>query len=146
MISLAQIETDLKTALKAKDSMKANTLRGLKSRIQNESIAKMKDLEEADMMALVRSEVKRRKEAAQVYTDGARAELAEKELQEAAVLELYLPPQMSEDQLGDIVAKAIAEMSATPADLGKVIGKVKQMAGDQADGGTIAKLVKERLK
>lgn len=146
MISLSQIEADLKTALKAKESVKVDTLRGLKTRIQNESISKMGELAEADIIALVRSEVKRRKEAAQVYNDGGRAELAEKELQESRVLEAYLPPQMSESQIGEVVEKVIAELSATAADFGKVMGKTKQLLGDQADGGTIAKIVKEKLK
>jgi uncharacterized protein YqeY len=146
MISLSQIEQDLVAAMKAKDQVAVDTLRGLKTRIQNEKIAKQKDLTEDDLVALVKNEVKRRKEAASVYTTGNRAELAQKELAEAAVLEKYLPEQMSAEQLSAIVDKTIADMSATAADFGKVMGKLKATVGNQADGAILAKLLKERLK
>ena len=99
MISQKQIETDLITAMKAKDQIAVETLRGLKTRVQNEKVSKMKDeLAEADIIALVRSEVKRRKEAAASFQNASRPELADKELKEAGILEKYLPAQMSEEQ------------------------------------------------
>ncbi len=146
MISLSQIEADLKEALKARDSIKADTLRGLKTRIQNEHIAKQHELSETEIAALVRSEVKRRKEAAESYRIGGRPELANKELKEADILEVYLPPQMSEGQLAAIVEKTIAETQAKPADFGKVMGRLKAQVGDQADGAILAKILRERLK
>ena len=146
MISLQTIEADLKEALKARDSVKADTLRGLKTRIQNEQIAKMKELAEPELVALVRSEAKRRKEAAAAFQQGSRGELADKELKEAVILEAYLPAQMPEEQLRELVAKTAAEMSAGPADFGKVMGRLKAQVGDQADGATLARLVKEKLK
>ena len=147
MISQKQIETDLITAMKAKDQIAVETLRGLKTRVQNEKVSKMKDeLAEADIIALVRSEVKRRKEAAASFQNASRPELADKELKEAGILEKYLPAQMSEEQLTVIVEKAIAESSATAADFGKMMGKLKAQVGDQADGSTLSKILKEKLK
>jgi len=149
MISLQQIETDLVTAMKAKDQIAVDTLRGFKVRIQNQKIASGsagKDLSEEDMIVLLKSEIKRRKEAAEAFRAGSRAEMAEKELAEAGILEKYLPPQMSEQELGSIIDAAIAENSATAADFGKLMGKLKSQVGQQADGALLAKILKEKLK
>ena len=146
MINLQQIETDLVTAMKAKDQLAVETLRGLKTRVQNDKIAKGKDLEEADIVALIRNEVKRRKEAAATYTTGDRKELADKELQEAAILEKYLPAQMSEADLGALIDAAIAENGFTAADFGKAMGQLKAKVGQNADGAMLAKILKEKLK
>ncbi len=146
MISLELIETDLKTAMKAKEQVAVDTLRGLKTRIQNETIAKApgKDLPESDLISLIRSEVKRRKEAAESFSKGDRKEMAEKELQEAEILSKYLPQQMSEAELLNVIDGAI--VGATAADFGKVMAKLKAQVGDKADGATLAKLLKEKLK
>ncbi len=146
MISLSQIEQDLTAAIKAKNQIAADTLRGLKTRIQNESVAKMRELEEGDIIPLIRSEVKRRKEAAEGFSKGNRAEMAQKELSEAGILEKYLPAQMSEAELADVIEKEIAASGATAKDFGKVMGKLKAQVGDRADGATLAKLLKEKLK
>ena len=146
MVSLQQIEADLKEALKTRNQIAADTLRGLKTRIQNDRIAKGRELEEADFVALIRSEVKRRKEAAEGFNKGNRAEMAQKELSEAGILEKYLPAQMSEAELADIIEKEIAATGATAKDFGKVMGKLKAEIGDRADGATLAKLLKEKLK
>lgn len=163
MLSLSQIEADLTAAMKAKDQTAVDTLRGLKTRIQNEKIAKtagngrpersegslpsgQKELTEADIIALIRSEVKRRKEAAQSFEVGGRGEMAAKELQEAGILEKYLPAQMSEGQLLELIDKAVAENAWTAKDFGQAMGKLKAQIGDKADGATLAKLLKEKLK
>jgi uncharacterized protein YqeY len=146
MFSLQQIETDLVAALKSKDQLTADTLRGLKTRIMNEKIAKMKDLEEGDLFGLLRSEAKRRKEAADSFQKGGRPELAEKELKELAVIEKYLPAQMSEEQVGKAVEEFLAQNSFSAADFGKAMGAMKAKLGDQADSAMIAKILKEKLK
>lgn len=146
MISLQQIESDLTAAMKAKDQLAVETLRGLKTRIQNEKIAKMKDLAEADMLALIRSEVKRRKEAAASFEGGGRPEMAEKEKKEAAILEKYLPAQLSEADLGQIVDKFLGENSFSAKDFGAAMGGLKKQVGDKADGAVLAKVLKEKLK
>lgn len=156
MLSLSKIESDLQTAIKAKDQLAVDTLRGLKSRIQNEQIAKIsakedsssgrKDLSEAEIVTLVKSEVKRRKEAAESFKAGGRLELAEKEEREAAILEVYLPPQMSEAEIADLVEKTIQHEGAEARDFGKIMGKLKAQVGQQADWATLARILKEKLK
>ncbi len=148
MISLQQIENDLKLALKARDQIKADTLRGLKTRIQNAqtSGAAGKELSEAEIIALVRSEVKRRKEAAESFAGGGRAEQAEKELKEAEILGKYLPAQLGEEQLNILLNEVIAQGNFTAADFGKAMGAAKAKVGTGADGGVISKLLKAKLK
>lgn len=146
MLNLSQIETELVTAIKAKDQMAVETLRGLKTRIQNEQIAKMKELAENDILSLVKSEVKRRKEAAESYTTGGRQELAQKELAEAKILEKYLPPQLSEGQVAEMAEKLITENGFKAADFGKAMGLLKAQVGQSADGAVLAKVLKEKLK
>lgn len=156
MVNLELIETNIKEALKAKDPLTANTLRGLKVRIQNEKIAKMsrgagstsggRELEESEIVALIRSEVKRRKESAAAFTTGGRAEMAEKELQEAGILEKYLPAQMPEGDLVVLIEKTISENGFIAKDFGVAMGKIKAAVGDKADGATLAKILKEKLK
>lgn len=154
MISLQQIEQDLTRALKAKDSLTVNTLRGLKVRIQNEQIAKKSakggaasggDLDEGEIFALVQSEIKRRKEAAEAFTGGERAEQAAQELAEAKVLEQYLPPQMGEAELRSVIETIISEQQFAAKDFGKAMGAVKAKVGNQADSAAIAKILKEKL-
>jgi uncharacterized protein YqeY len=151
MLNLSQIEQDLTAALKSRDALSVDVLRGLKTRIQNVKIAKAsalggKDLPEEDVLALVRSEVKRRKEAAEAFRTGNRPELADKELKEAEILSRYLPAQMSEQQVSELADKVIAENGFAAKDLGQAMGKLKALAGKQADGAVMAKVLKEKLK
>lgn len=149
MITLSQIESDLTAAIKSKNQIAADTLRGLKSRIQNEQIANKvpgKELTEPELIALVRSEVKRRKDAEAAYRKGGRDDLANKELKEAEILAGFLPAQMSEQQLAGKIEETISAMSAGPADFGKVMGKLKTELGGSADGAMLAKILKEKLK
>lgn len=146
MLSLAIIETDLQAALKQRNRLAADTLRSLKTRIQNEQIAKGKELTEPDISALIRSEVKRRKEAAEAFTAGGRSDSAQKEQDELAILQTYLPAQLSEQQIGSKIDELIAANSWTVKDFGPAMGKLKGELGDSADGATISKLLKDKLK
>jgi len=144
MISLSTIESDLTDALKARDQVRIDTLRGLKTRLQNEQIAQMKDLNEDEIFALIRSEVKRRKEAASAFTEGSRQKMADKELAEAAILSSYLPQGPSEEEIAGKIDALIAENRFTAKDFGQAMGKLKA-ALPTADGTELAKLLKEKL-
>lgn len=146
MISLQQIESDLTVAMKAKNQLAVDTLRGLKVRLQNEKISKMRDLTEADVVALVKSEIKRRKEAVESFTAGGRSDMAEKEQAEAKILEGYMPAQMPEQEIVKIIDAIIVQNSFAAADFGKAMGKLKAQVGNLADGSLMAKLLKEKLK
>lgn len=138
------IEQALTQALKARNSVAVDTLRMLKTRIQNEQIAKGKQLEESDLVALVRSEVKRRKEAAASFTDGNRPELAAKELAELEILSKYLPEGPSEAAITAAIDEMLAGGEFTQKDFGKLRGQLKGKFPD-ADGGLLSQLLKSKL-
>lgn len=146
MLSLSQIESDLTTALKSRNQLETDTLRALKTRIQNEQIAKMKELEESDILAIVQSEIKRRKEAAESFTSGGRTDLAEKEHLESQILYRYLPPQASPEEISAAADSIISSQQLTAADFGKAMGQLKAKFGTSAEGGVLAKILKEKLK
>jgi uncharacterized protein YqeY len=141
-----QIESDLKQAMLARDEKLVSTLRTLKSVILNKKVADgTRDMAMAndDVIVLLSKEAKKRQESADLYTQGNRPELAEKELAEKAVIEKYLPESLSEEELGKLVDQALSGLENP--NMGQVIGQVKAKAGAAADGALIAKLVKERL-
>jgi uncharacterized protein len=145
-MNLNELETALIAAMKAHEQLKVDTLRGLKTRITNEQIAKGGELAEADILTLVQSEVKRRKEAAIAFRGGDRGEAAAKEEAEAAILAEFLPPQMSEEEIATKVDAKMAEHSWTAKDFGSAMGALKAELGQTADGAVIAKILKEKLK
>lgn len=146
MIDLKKIESDLKDAMKAKNQIAVDVLRGLKTRIQNEQIAKIKELVEDEVIALIKSEIKKRKESKEAFLKGDRHEMAEKEGAEIVVLEKYLPEQLSEDVLLKNIEKLITENNWTAKDFGVAMGALKKQFGNSADGALIARLLKEKLK
>ena len=145
----SQIENDVKAALLGGDRFRAEVLRGLKAAILNEEVAKGKrdeGLDDASIEQLIAKEVKKRLDSVQQYTDAARPELAEAEQAEAKVLQEYLPEQLSEDEIKKTIDETVAALGVSgPQAMGQVIGAVKGKLGSSADGGTIARLVKEAL-
>lgn len=144
-----QLEQDIKAALLAGDKQKALTLRGLKAVLLNAKVASGKrdeGLSDDEVLPLLAKEAKKRQESADLYTQGNDQAKADKELAEKAIIEAYLPAQLGEAELVELIKTAIAETGAAgPQAMGQVIGKVKAQAGPTADGGVIAKLVKEQL-
>ena len=140
-----QIQNDIKAALLGGNRFAAEVLRGLKAAILNEKVALGKrddGLSEDEVEKIIAREVKKRNESIRLYESNGRPELAETEKQEIAVIEGYLPAQMSDDELLAIIKTVVSEMNASPQQMGQVIGAVKAKAGNTADGATIAKLVK----
>lgn len=144
-----QLDQDLKTAMLAGDKVLVTTLRGLKAAILNAEVAEnARDagLAEDKVISLLQKEAKRRQESADLFAQGGNSEKAEAELKEKAVIEAYLPAQMSEAELSTLIDAVIAQTGASGMQMmGQVIGAVKAKAGASADGGTIARLVKEKL-
>ncbi len=144
-----QIEDDLKQAMLAGDKVLTTTLRGLKSAILNVEIAKNareQGLSEPEVVDVLSKQAKQRQESADMYTQGGGDDRAAAELAEKAVIEKYLPKQMDEAELNTIIDQAINETKAAGMQaMGQVIGLVKQKTAGQADGATIARLVKEKL-
>ncbi len=145
----SDIDRDLKTALLGGDRERADVLRGLKAAILNEEVAKgIRDtgLDDAAAEQLIAREVKKRLDSVTQYTDAGRPELAAAEKAEAAILEAYLPEQLSEEEVRAVVTATVAELGVSgPQAMGQVIGAVKAKLGNTADGATIARLVKESL-
>ncbi len=146
----ARIDQDLKTALLAGNKTLVTTLRGLKSVILYEEVAKglrQQGLGDKDIVILLSREAKKRQESADLYRQGGNSERAEAELSEKAVIEGYLPTQLSDAELISLIDQTIAGLGVNgDAALGTVISTIKQKTAGQADGSRIAAAVKERLR
>ena len=143
-----QIQNDTKAALLGGNRFVGETLRNLKAAILNEEVAQGKrdtGLSDAEIEQIVAREVKKRHESVKLYEANGRPELAEPEKKEIAVLEAYLPTQLSEQELLVLIDEQIATMGADLSKMGQVIGAVKAQVGTSADGATIAALVKQAL-
>lgn len=144
-----KLEQDIKAALLGGDSQRATTLRGLKAVLLNIKVATGKrdsGLSDDEVIQAFAKEAKKRQESADLYQQGGDQARADKELAEKALIETYLPAQMSQTELIVLIDKTINELGASgPQAMGQVIGRVKAEAGPAADGALIARLVKERL-
>lgn len=143
-----QVMADMVVAMKAKDEAALRSLRAIKAAIIIAKTAEgaKGEITESEEQKMLQKLVKQRKDSLEIFTQQNRPELAQKEMEEIAVIEKFLPKQMGEDELKAAVAKMIAELGASsPADMGKVMGAAtKQLAG-QADGKAISAVVKELL-
>lgn len=144
-----RIADDLKAALLGGDRFVTDVLRTLKAAILNEEVAKGKrdeGLDDASIEQIIAKEVKKRLESASMYEQGDRAELADTEKREAAVLKKYLPEQLSEQELEKIVRDTVQELDVSGmVSMGQVMGGVKQKVGNRADGSLLASVVKRVL-
>lgn len=143
-----QISEDIKKAMLARDKVKLEALRGVKKEFIEAKTAKNADGELNDDTALkiLQKMVKQRKESAAIFTEQNRPELAENELAEAAVIEAYLPKQMSDEELTAAVKAIIAEVGATSAkEMGKVMGVASKKLAGKAEGRAISEKVKSLL-
>ena len=138
-----RIQQEIKAAMLAKDADKLGTLRLLKSALGYAQIEKKTEsLPDAEVIAIIQREVKKRRDSAEQFTTGGRPELAEKELKEIVVLETFLPKQLSPEELEQIVRAAIQEAGATSKkDMGAVMKAVQAKVAGRADGKTISTLV-----
>lgn len=150
MVLKDQINNDLKTALLGGNHFAVEVLRGLKAAILNEEVAKNKrddGLDDNVIEQIVAREIKKRNESAVVYDGAGRPELADNERAEAHILTDYLPEQLSEPEIEAAVIRLISELGASGmGSMGQVIGAVKKELGNNADGATVAKLVKNALQ
>tara|TARA_B100000929_G_C15403981_1_gene385571 strand:+ start:117 stop:563 length:447 start_codon:yes stop_codon:yes gene_type:complete len=139
--------TAMKEALKAKNSLKLNTIRGLISEIKNREIDLRRDLEDDEIISIVSSQIKKRKEASTLFDKGGRSDLSEKENQEITFLQEYLPEQVSEEDLRKRVKEVILELGVSDIkDLGKVMKIIIPEFKGRADNGQIKNLVAEYLR
>lgn len=133
-------------AMKAKDEVRLSTLKMLSSALNYEFINKQHKLSEEEELGVVRHEAKKRKEAIEAYQKAGAIDRAEKEKRELEVLQEFLPVEMSEEELNQLVNESINQLNATSiADMGKVMGVVMAKAQGRAEGGKVAELVKRML-
>lgn len=142
------LDQDLKEALLGGDKLKSETLRVIKSVILNEEIAQNKrdiGLSDEAIMACLKKEVKKRQEAAELYKKVGEDTRAEKELTEIKFIEIYLPESMTDAEVASLVEQAVSKIGKDQKNLGQIIGQVKKLSNNRADGAQIAKLVKQAL-
>jgi uncharacterized protein YqeY len=147
-MSLEQkLTNDIAIAMKAKDPLRLGTLRMLKAALMNKSVEKNRALEPPEELQVVSSLVKQRRDSIEQFTAGGRKDLADKEQAEIVVLEAYLPPAVSTDELDAAVAQAVAETGASgPKDMGKVMkAAMAALAGKSVDGNKLNELVRAKL-
>jgi uncharacterized protein len=142
-----KIMAEMKDAMKAKDTLRLESLRAVKSALLlMQTDAGSKEVKEEDEIRLLQRLVKQRKDSAAIYTQQGRADLAEPELLQAAVIEKFLPAQWSEAEIEAAVSRIIAESGASGmASMGKVMGEASAQLAGKADGKTISAIVKKLL-
>ncbi len=146
MTMIARMEQDLKTAMLEQDAERRDALRLLLSSLRSAEKELQRELSEDEELQVLQRERKRRIEAADGFRAGDREEQAEKEERELDILEEFMPPPLSEEELEEIVDDAIAEVGATSLrDLGRVMADVMPQVAGRADGSQVSQLVKEKL-
>jgi uncharacterized protein YqeY len=142
-----RVNTDISAAMKAKDQARLSALRMLKAAIMNKGVEKGRDLDDAEVLQVVASLVKQRRDSIEQFAKAGRADLVEKETGEITVLEQYQPPAATAEDIEAAVTAAIAETGATSVkDMGKVMKAVMpKLSGKTADGKTVNEAVRRKL-
>jgi len=145
-----RLRADLTTSMKARDEVRSSTLRMVLTAITNAEVAgkTQRELSDDDIVSVLSSEAKKRREAATAFEDAGRTEMAAKEKAEAAVIADYLPEQLSAEEVADIVRAAVEQAGAAgegPRVMGRVMGLVQPQVKGRADGGAVAAEVRRQL-
>ena len=143
-----KLQSDLNNAIKSRNTIVAETVRMLLAAITNEEVAgkEKKELSDAEVITVLTREAKKRREAAEAFEQGGRADKAAAERAEGEVIATYLPEQLSEAELNQLISETIAAVGASgPGDMGKVMGALKSKVAGKADGATVSNLVKAAL-
>ncbi len=141
-----QLLKDLVAAMKSQDKEKLSVLRMVKGAMQLEEINKKKELTDDEVIALLAKQIKTRKESIVEFEKGNREDLIEKTNAEIAILESYMPEQLSEEEVEKIIVEAIQKVQAEkPSDMGKVMGVITPQLRGKTDMSSVSKIVKEKL-
>ena len=138
-----RLDEDLKRAIRQQDALRRNVLRTLRSEVHNEEIAQQKPLEDDDaIIGVISRQVRQRRESITEFRKGRREDLVQREESEMAVLLEYLPPQLSRDEIAEMVREAVREVGARgPGDKGRVMGKLMPNVRGRADGSVVNEVV-----
>jgi uncharacterized protein YqeY len=144
---MEKIAADMKEAMRAKDAARLSTLRLLKSAVEYHKIEKKQEqLTDADVTAIIKKQIKQRQDSIESFEKGGRADLVEKEKAELVVLKSYLPEELSQSQVEEVVKATIAEVGATTkTDMGKVMKAVQAKLAGRADNRLVSQLVSANL-
>jgi uncharacterized protein len=142
-----KIQSHLSDAMRSKDQLRLSVLRMMKTAVKNKEVEKMKPLEEAEVIAVLNTLVKQRKDSVEQFRKGSREELAQKEESEIKIIEEYLPAAASDDEIRRAVEEAVQETgAASMKDMGKVMkATMSRLAGKTVDGSRVSQFVKEKL-
>ena len=141
-----QITEDMKTAMRAKDSVRLGAIRLLLSAIKQREVDERIELTDVDVIAVIEKMLKQRRDSITAFESANRTDLADIEKFEVSVLQTYMPKQLSDDELNQIITQVIADSGAAGAkDMGKVVGLVKPLVAGVADMGKVSGLIKARL-
>jgi len=141
-----KIKGDFIEAFKAKEEAKSLVLKMVQSEIRNAEIAKREELDDSEIIQVVTKEAKKRKDAIESYEKGGRPELVESEKAELAILDTYLPEQMPEEEIRELVEDAVKESGASDIkEIGKVMAILMPKVKGKADGALVGKIVRESL-
>ena len=141
-----QLTEDMKTAMRAKDSVRLGTIRLLISACKQREVDERITLTDADVLAIIEKEIKKRRDSVTQYEAGKRQDLADIEKAEIVVISVYLPKQASDEEIAAVIRDTMAATGAkTPADIGKLMGPVKVALAGKADMGRVSQLVKAAL-
>lgn len=142
-----QITEDMKTAMRAKDSVRLGTIRLLQAAMKQKEVDERIELDDANVVAIVDKLIKQRKDSIAAFESAGRQDLADTEKAEMDVLNVYLPVRMSETEIADAVQAIVTETGASsPADMGKVMAVVKARLAGKADMGQVSKYVQQALR
>ena len=142
-----KIQSDLAGAMRSKDALRLSVLRMMKSAVKNKEVEKMKSLDENEVVAVLNTLMKQRKESVEQFRQGGREELAQKEEAEIKIIQQYLPAAASEEDIRQAIDAAVQETGASSMkDMGKVMkAALARLAGKTADGARVSQMVKEKL-
>lgn len=146
-----RINDDLKTALLSGNRLTCEVLRGLKAAILNQEVAegsRESGLADDKIEKIIAGEIKKRREAAEIYRSADRLELANKELAEVEIMQPYLPKQLAQSEIEQLIRQVVEsdELDLVPQNVGRIIGAVKQRAGTSAEGSLVAQVVQSLIK
>ena len=142
----AQIQEDMKTAMRAKETLRLSTIRMLLAAIKQKEVDERIELSDENILDILTKMVKQRKDSADVYTQAARNDLAQKELDEITILQGYLPQQLNTEEIEQFIQEAIKTAAAeSMKDMGKVMNLLRPQLAGRADMGVVSQMIKAAL-
>jgi uncharacterized protein YqeY len=147
MTMKSRLEDDLKQAMRARDTLRRDVIRYLRSEIRNQEIRVQDDLDDEAVVQVLSRQAQQRRDSIEAFSEANRSDLVEKEQAELAIIMEYLPQQMSRDEIAELVHRVVAEVGAEgPGDMGKVMSQIMPQVRGRAEGREVNSIVMETLR